>query len=398
MSGINILPGVYYNEKVQTAYYGEGGEIPCFIGKTNNSDADGSKITRYNTFEDLSKSTSDGGIGATGNLEEDLKNNPLLAILKGFYEEIEPTSYNSISVPYIYVIDVGDGADLSKWLTALETSKIYRDINLEVYYGIEYLEDELQTFLDKSTTSIIAQAKKLDLRRRFTTIGYKFTDDGWVEVTDADLINLAQANKQYNRLSIVQHDYFGQIIGRYCVTKMGEEAGHEIFNTILPGAFKERTPAQQLSMQTNGVVICRDEYSSSTFYPKILLGVCTSFGKSVGDRPADSLDSNRRIADYVLSQVFDACYPQIKARETRTQLVKLQTAINTIVYNAVEDGLCVEYNEYSNTEGTTLTVAESDDNPYAMIISGQIQPVNCTIAIDVEATITQAAMKATEEA
>ena len=138
MSGINILPGVYYNETVETSFGGSGGEIPVFIGKTNNPDADGTVIKRYNSFEELSKTLIEGGIASSGNLEEDLKNNPLLKILQGFYEEIEPLSYNSVSVPYIYVIDVGDGLELKKWENALETAKIYRDINMEVYYGIEY--------------------------------------------------------------------------------------------------------------------------------------------------------------------------------------------------------------------------------------------------------------------
>ena len=395
MAGINVLPGVYYNEKVQKAYYGTGGEIPCFIGVTNNKTVDPTKITRYNTFDEISKSTSEGGIGATGDLEKDLKTNPLLRILKDFYEEIEPVDYNSVSVSHVYIIDVGDGKTLNNWVTALETAKIYRDINLEVYYGIEVLGEDVQTFLDKSTVSIQSQAKKLDLRRRLTTINT--TKDGKT-VTDADLISLAQANKQYNRLNILEPDFFGQIVGRYCITSMGEEVGYTVFNTILAGAFKERTPQEQLNLQTNGVVFCRDEYSSSTFYPKVNLGVCTCFGNPVDERPADALDSNRRIADYILTQVFDACYPQVKARETRTQLVKLQTQINNIVYNAVNNGLCVEYNEYSNPDGTNLTVEESDDDPYAMIISGNIQPINCTIAIEVEATITQSAMKSTEEA
>lgn len=398
MSGINILPGVYYNETVETSFGGSGGEIPVFIGKTNNPDADGTVIKRYNSFEELSKTLIEGGIASSGNLEEDLKNNPLLKILQGFYEEIEPLSYNSVSVPYIYVIDVGDGLELKKWENALETAKIYRDINMEVYYGIEYLKDDVQTFLDKSTISIKSQAKKLDLRRRFTTITGKFVEDELVEVTDSDLINLANANKSVNRLNILEPNYFGQVVGRFCVTEIGDEAGYVVFNTIPAGYFKERTPSQQLSLQTNGVVICRDEYSGATFYPKILLGVSTCFGNNVNDRPADALDSNRRIADYVLEQVFDACYPQVKARETRTQLVKLQTRVNNIVYNAVSNGLVVDYNESTNPEGTQLTVDEADDNPYAMVVTGQIQPMNCTIAINVEATITQASMKSTSEA
>lgn len=389
MSSINVLPGVYYDEKVQKAYSGTGGEIPCFIGVTNNKDVDGGKITKYNSFDEIRKSTKEGGIGATGDLEKDLKTNPLLSILKDFYEEIEPVDYNSVSISHIYIIDVGAGTDLNNWITAVNTAKIYRDINLEVYYGLELVGNDVQRVLDKITFSIQSTAKRLDLRRVLTTINTKDTD--------ADLIKLAQANKQYNRLSLLEPDNFGKIVGRYCITQMGEEVGFAVFNTIPAGTFKERTPQEQLNLQNNGVVFCRDEYSSSTFYPKVNLGVCTCFGNPVEDRPADALDSSRRIADYILTQIFDACYPQVKARETRTQLVKLQTKINNIVYTAVNNGLCVEYNEYNNPDGTRITVEESDNNPYAMVISGKIQPINSTIAIGVEATITQSAMKATEE-
>jgi hypothetical protein len=397
MAGINILPGVYYQEKVQKAYYGEGGEIPCFIGVTNNSRVDATKITRYNTFKEISKSVDEGGIGATGDLEKDLETNPLLRILKDFYEETEPLDYDTPTVPYIYVVDVGVGENLNVWYTALETCKTYRDINLEVYYGIETLKEDLQPFIDKSMVSIQTQAKKLDLRRAFTTITHKYQNDEWVDVTDTDLINLAQANTKYNRLNLIEPTFFGKIMGKYCITRIGEESGYSVFNTIPVDSFKPRTPREQLSLQNSGVVFCRDEYSSNQFYPKINLGVCTCFGNPVDERPADALDSNRRIADYILMQVFDACYPQIKARETRTQIVVLQTKVNNIVYNAIENDLCVAYNQHKNPVGTQLVVEESDNNPYAMIVKGSIQPVNCTIAINVEATITQSAMKATEE-
>lgn len=397
MAGINILPGVYYQEKVQKAYYGEGGEIPCFIGVTNNSRVDATKITRYNTFKEISKSVDEGGIGATGDLEKDLETNPLLRILKDFYEETEPLDYDTPTVPYIYVVDVGSGENLDVWGTALETCKTYRDINLEVYYGIETLKEDLQPFIDKSMVSIQTQAKKLDLRRAFTTITHKLYNDEWVDVTDTDLINLAQANAKYNRLNLIEPTFFGKIMGKYCITRIGEESGYSVFNTIPVDSFKPRTPREQLSLQNSGVVFCRDEYSSNQFYPKINLGVCTCFGNPVDERPADALDSNRRIADYILMQVFDACYPQIKARETRTQMVVLQTKVNNIVYNAIENDLCVAYNQHKNPVGTQLVVEESDNNPYAMIVKGSIQPVNCTIAINVEATITQSAMKATEE-
>ena len=44
MSVITVLPGVYYNEKVDNINYGGNGEIPCFIGKTNNKGTDTAQI------------------------------------------------------------------------------------------------------------------------------------------------------------------------------------------------------------------------------------------------------------------------------------------------------------------------------------------------------------------
>ena len=46
----------------------------------------------------------------------------------------------------------------------------------------------------------------------------------------------------------------------------------------------------------------------------------------------------------------------------------------------------VEYDERTEA-GTKLIATESDSDPYSIIIKGQIQPVKCTIAIEVEATV-----------
>jgi hypothetical protein len=400
MSGITVLPGVYYNEKVDNINYGGNGEIPCFIGRTNNkgtdtAPVDGTRITEYSLYSDVSKSVAEGGIGATGKEETDLKTNPLLQVLKDFFAETEPLNYNDLSVEHIYVIDVGDGSSLDAWKNAFETAKKYRDINIEVYYGLESLKTSMQKGIDEAMLSIQRECKKLDLRRAFFTVE---TDTGGKTTTDTYLISLAGANTSYNRLVLCEPANFGKIIGRFCVTPLGEEAGYYTFNTVAKGVFTARTPKERLALQNAGVTFCSDEYTSSTFYPKINLGVCTCFGNQTGDRPADSLDSSRRIADYMLRQVFDVCYSQIKARETRTQLTILQTQINTIVENMISDGYVVAYNEESNPIGTQLSVSESDSNPYAMIVSGTIQPVNCTIAIDIEAEITQPAMQSTQEA
>ena len=38
-------------------------------------------------------------------------------------------------------------------------------------------------------------------------------------------------------------------------------------------------------------------------------------------------------------------------------------------------------------QGTKLTVTQSNDDPYSIVVSGQMHPQKCTIAINVTATL-----------
>lgn len=91
--------------------------------------------------------------------------------------------------------------------------------------------------------------------------------------------------------------------------------------------------------------------------------------------------------------MFDACYPQIKANEEASNFVKLQTQIDKVIDEEVQAGRMIKWNEDLG-EGTKLVVSESDSNPYDLYIKGPVQPVNSTLAIEVQATINTAVMKA----
>lgn len=444
---LDMLPGVYFKENVENLTYTSSEEIPCFIGQTNTTTGYPTEVKQYkwDGYKELRKKQSEGGITQNGDEDTDLKDNPLLRLLKGYFTETNPTDTESICPPYIYVINLGNTVtDIATWESAFEASKAYRDITLECYYGMENItatseKSGIQQGIDAAHTSLKDKAKHLNLRRGFTTI--KVTNDEAPALTnniinsnnnsdksnnsdknnsnknnnnnkivksniinsiagteyDSDLKTLAVANKSYNRIRIIEPQYFGRFMGRVCSTPIGEEMGYYQFNSINPGVFAARTPEQMLDLQSSGVIFGRDEYSASTFYPKINLGVATNFAQGVNNRPADSLDSARRIADWMLQQVFDLCYPQIKARETFSNIAQLQTKINTLIQRAISNGYVVKYDEKENPEGTYLDVIESDDNPYAMIVQGNIQPINCTIAINVDATITQPPLRAAEE-
>ena len=122
--------------------------------------------------------------------------------------------------------------------------------------------------------------------------------------------------------------------------------------------------------------------------------LCSSFALS--QRPADSLFHARFNADHLLREVFLALYPQIKDNESVSNFNYLQTQIDDVIAREVREGYMIKHNVKTG-EGTYLTLRESDYNPYDLILAGQIQPVNSTIAIDVQATLNIATLKVVEE-
>ena len=180
---ITKRPGVYYTETTEFELQGNGGKIPVFIGKTGNSAStgykvDGTQILTFANYGEACRTIANGGIGT------DPDTNPLLAILKEFFEEAEPKAAEDIGIPYVYVIDVGAGTSKTAWLSALTTAKTKREAIVEVYCGAENISDDgytLADFLAAASASIATETANLNLRTGFTTKE---------DATDAQLIAL----------------------------------------------------------------------------------------------------------------------------------------------------------------------------------------------------------------
>ena len=173
-------------------------------------------------------------------------------------------------------------------------------------------------------------------------------------------------------------------MARICCTPSNTEPGFHEYRSVEPGEFKDRTKAEMLKLQNAGIIFNRDEHINGNVYPKINLCVSTSFAATT--RPADALFHARFNSDALLREVFEACYSQIKANESATNLAYLQTRINKIVNDKVSAEEMIKYDEKTEN-GTKLIVNQSDADPYSLIITGQMQPQKCTVAIEVEATV-----------
>ena len=445
---IDRLPGVLYEEEVTYELTGVGSKIPVFIGVTGNTNTnytvterdeitgedvtvsktykvDGTEFLTYKQYSDICKSvganggigtetsivtrtrtipaTTEGGEPTTEEYDETVNNletNILLKRIKEFYEEARLIQSGDVGVPYIYVIDVGTGTDFQAWKNAIKTAKKLHDAQVEIYVGakVEGTGNNrksiicgnitLASFLtmlyhgmgtngsddDMEEYGLKECAKNLDLRYAFTTV------EG---ASDDDLIAVTR-DFQESRIGLCEPLLFGKTMARICCTPANTEPGYYRYRSVDEGIFIPRTKHNMLQLQNNGIIFNRDEHINSNIYPKINLCVATSFRKS--PMPSDALFHARFNADDLLREVFEACYNQIKKNESVTNIAYLQTRINKIVNDRVTAEEMVKYNERTEV-GTKLYVSESEENPFNLVVSGQIQPVKCTIAIKVTATI-----------
>ena len=419
---ITKLPGVYYKEKVTYELTGEGSKIPVFIGKTGNTETgnykvDGTNILKFSNKIDALKPVTGTDVTNNGNVQKwntitgigpVSDENVLAKVINEFYDEAKLTQSSDIGVPYIYVVDIGDGTNYEAWNTALREVKALYDAPVEIYVGLDkctskkvYNPDgtvkkdtegnpvtEPVTFsqLIISACDAISEAtEELNLRYGFT---YKSnaTDDELKQLT-TNLINQYPSDdiQRLSRIGLVVEELFGKTIARICCTPNNTEPGYYAYRSISPDTFTRRVKEDALALQQNGIIFNRDEYINGNKYPKLNLCVSVAFANSL-NRPADSLFHARFNADDLLREVFEACYSQVKANESETNIAYLQTRINKIVNDRVAAEEMVKFNDRTE-EGTRLIVNPSDNDPYSLIVTGQIQPVKCTIAIEVEATV-----------
>lgn len=392
------LPGVYYNEDVAYELTGEGSKIPVIIGATNNTtvtetkdesgnitrrayNADGTVIRKYSGWNDVNVSTQaeEPGIGVW----VEGTDNQLLNFCKEFFEEARLEINSDIGVPYVYLIDVGDGKSKDAWINALELAKTKRDAIIEAYIGADNITNyNFKSFLTGAYESIELETHDLDLRNGFSTIGYNNPD----EVTDAQLIATTAESTgiQVSRIGIMEPLLAGKTFARICCTPANTEPGFLEYRSVEPGTFKDRTKAEMKALQQAGIIFNRDEHINAEVYPKMNLCLATSFRKAT--MPADAFFHARFNADDLLREVFGACYKQIKANESATNLAYLQTRINKIVNDRVNAEEMIKWDEKTG-QGTKLIANISDADPWSVIVTGQIQSQKCTIAIDVEATL-----------
>lgn len=381
---ITKLPGTYLTEEVDLDMTGTGGKIACFIGRTGNTGSaerpvDGSVITKYTSYRALNKPIEAGGIG-----EQNLLNDTM----KDFFEETKLKEINDIGVEYCYVIDVGSGIDKTAWLTAVETALVKRDIDILAFIGTEQMKD------GQANYGLVDLMKATYVYLKNETEDFEFLNAFFTELeaTDDELISITENTDtgiQKSRIGLCEPLKFGKSIAHICLAPYQNEPAFFDYRSVKQGEFLERSKAERLALQNAGIIFNADVYVDDDVHPQ--MNLCTASSFASANRPADALFHSRFIADEVLRQIKRACFPFVKANDTATNLVRLQTQIDTVIDSFINREECIAWNKNTGT-GTRLEVKQSDKNPYDFEVIGSIQTINSVTAINVHEKLNNASL------
>ena len=495
----NKLGGVYYTETYEISKEDFGGSIPCFIGRTINPNKDYTEQARANlvaggtatpnetainteatrlkteelakhkintlqifyNFEQANRNTlTDGKLDGLGNYETEKEQNPLLNFIHDFCEETKMMTEEYVACPYFYVIDLGDATDISSWISSIETSKIKREIDFEVYVGFEDVQDttanataKIEDFILAVNNELVTNRQQIgDFRKAFYTKLHRYTQEDYTadntltvrnyannsyyvknyKTIDNELITLAKnltglnnttggQNNIYDtsfhtntetqtydgitkgttntisksRTYIIEPLWYGKTVGRISITPYDMEPGYYEYNTLTVDDIILRKPSEKLAMQVGGVIFNHLEEISTEEYVKI--NRTQSVSSNLTQHPPDALFQARNLCDELVTRLFDVVYPQIKNKETETNITYLQTNVNKVVNDAIGDGDFIPpYTIGNERKGTFMSVQESEEDAYDLELIGMIQPVNCTYSIHIVAQINDAKIKVTQ--
>lgn len=366
----------YYEGTSNPTLNGEGGEIPIIIGISNNANP-AAGIQKFKNFSACNATVANGGLGTS------TTNNPLLAFLKDFFEENKKINSDDLSVPYVYVIDLGVGTTTTgngndavtslttaAWTNAMALAKSKREVQAEVFVGFKKAHgtSDIIDLLKAAAESIDDDSEDGNPR-----IAY-FTIEG---CTDAELKQIADDTQakfiQDSRVGFAEHLLFGKTIANILCTPHDEEPGYSDYRSVTPGTFTERTPDEEDELQASGVIFNRDERAGSEIHPRINLAVSTAFGASADSRPNDALLHARRNVDQLIREAYMILYTQLKRNETETNINYLQSDLDVLVNAKIRNG--------EMHDGTEINVTEDEVNPYDLHAEGVAAPTNSTLLI-----------------
>ena len=407
---INKAPYIRYSEETSVVDYGStGAEIPVFIApskvvKNGNYTA----VTTVDTVYTVSSFKQAQSLFDDPARTSSTSPSELVTVLSNFFEENSYYYGDELGASYVYVIPLPLSPTVANLSSALDLITKKKDVQVISVLGINDLSGvatelavELKNQADDGFFRIAylkapanAQTTYQNAVKNVYASGYDDDTDGQTALNTFVTTNattyakaIALINKKINnaRICLVEPDFYGYHIAKICNTPYYLEAGYLPYYSVDVGEFEELTVSERDARLMSGLIFGEDDYTLEEIVPRMCLGVSSAFGRTPDStdeeyktRIVDSLLHARRNVDHQIREIYKIIAPQLKRNETSVTIRYVQDEVMSYLDGELDAGNIMQY-EFS--------VQESSYNPYCLLVTGKIVPVNSTLAIEFKNTI-----------
>lgn len=351
---------------------GEGAVTPLIIGQTGNTvEPANIQIKKYRNIEQVGATVANGGIG-------NADANMTYQFCKKFLKETKKVYSGDTGIPYIYVIDMGSIAltNGEAWAKAFNLAMTQQDVGQIQIVGFKKADKTAAITASEVSTVVGLMSSLNDIMVNDSRKGRPKNALFTIEyATDADMMKITDDSGatyiQKSRIWPCVPDFYPEMCARFCLTPYDEEPGFFDFRSVSADDVIVRTEDQEELLQNAGINFIRIEMEGNIEHAKLNLGVSSAMARA--ERPSDVLPHYRRNADHLQRRIHVACYPQLKAKELRTQFKMLQTDVDDIVDEEIRDG--------AMQKGTKAIVSESESSTPQLYVKTICKPVNSTLYI-----------------
>lgn len=332
--------------------------------------------------------------------EQMVENETLKKVLKDFFlENSYYSAQDNLGVNAVMVIPIpttttGTGNEavthptVNDFLNAYKLLRKYRRVTAIGCVGMsnpqdlvvslrQYLvEDQQEGFLRIAylqAPSKGANETITEYATRIANLNQKHTEGTGNDATTVDGANSS-------RIAFIEPTFYGTLLAKICNTEYYIEPGYLPINSLAVGEFETLSPEERDKLCMSGLIFGEDDVLLPTTTPRICLGVSSSFGRpysataqNYDTRPADSLLHARRNVDHHVREILNILASQLKRNETSVTLRYVKNEVMSYLESELTKGTIQAY---------SFNVIESSYNPYCLLVTGSIVPVNSTLAIE----------------
>ena len=325
--------------------------------------------------------------------EQLIKSEEVLNDLKDFFlENSYYSAQDNLGVNAVMLIPLPETPTVQNFLDAYKILRKYRKITAIGCVGItpsesmlvalrQYLvEDQGEGQLKIAYIKAPAKGQNETITQYATKIAQLNQTHKETKTVEGQSQEVDVEGANSSRIAFIEPTHYGTLLAKICNTLYYIEPGYLPLNSLSVGEFEVLSNEERDKLCMSGLIFGEDDVLLPTTVPRICLGVSSAFGRpysptaqNYDTRPADALLHARRNVDHHVREILGILAYQLKRNETNVTLRYVKNEVMGYLEEELSNGTIQAY---------SFNVEESSYNPYCLLVTGAIVPVNSTLAIE----------------